>query len=159
MLVALLVGLGGGLLTGVLDAAGAGVGATPAELLLWGAVGVVFARVFAAAPLAVAVPLLVAGLELGSGGWGAGGGGGAGDPLTLGFGASTHLEATEVAFAAAYATWAARLGLRDEFTRGLLVGVLVLVVATDRGLPPLTALGAALLVPNADRLGQALARG
>lgn len=157
MLVALLAILGGGLLTATLDAAGLRVGATPGELVLWGAVGVLFARTFSLLALVVAVPVLLAGIELLSGGVGAASAvAGAGDPLTLAFPAERRLEVTQLVFAAAYATWALRFGLRWPVTWVALAAVLLASIARDGELPAVTLLGAALLVPNLDRLARAL---
>src|SRR4051794_35842413 len=154
MLPAALVALGAALLTAVLDAIGAGVAASPAELLMWGALGVLFARVFEAAPLALAIPLLVAAVELGAGGLGAADAAahpGASDPLTLALPGGGRLDATEVVFAAMYAAWAQRFGLRRRTTWAALAAALVVLVASDRALPPLTVLGGVFLLVNADR--------
>ncbi len=150
MLLAGLALLAGALLTASLDVAGLRAGATPPELLMWGAVGVLFARVFALGPLVVAVPLLLAGIELAAGGSGAVAVAGAGDPLTLALPGARSLELTAFVFAAAYATWAVRFGLRPELTLPLLLAVLVASVLTE--LPALTLLAAALLLPALDRL-------
>ena len=152
MLLALLAVAGGGLLTATLNAAGLRVGATPAEIVLWGATGVLFARVFALGPLVVAVPVLLAGIELAAG-TGTGGPAGAGDPLTLAVPGGRGLGLTELVFAAAYAAWAHRFELRWRLTSTALVAVLLASVAADGTLPALTLLGVALLLPNADRLG------
>ena len=152
MLAPLLALLGGGLLTAALDAAGLRVGATPAEVVLWAAAGVLFARVFPLGALVVAVPLLLAGIELAAGGGGPSAPAEAGDPLTLAFPDERRLDAAELAFAAAYAAWALRFGLRIRATLPLLAVVLVASVARDGDLLAVTLLGAALLLPNLDRL-------
>ncbi len=157
MIAPLLAGLGGGLLTAALDAAGLRVGATPAEVVLWAAAGVLFARVFSLGALVVAVPLLLAGIELAAGGGGPSAPAEAGDPLTLAFPDERRLAAAELAFAAAYAAWALSFGLRWPLVWTLLAAVLVASVARDGDLPAVTLLGAALLLSNLDRLG-ALAR-
>lgn len=142
--------LGGGLLTLTLDLAGLRVGATPAELVLWGAVGVLFARVFAAGALVVAVPVLLAGIELLMGGDGSVARAGSGDPLTLALPDDRALDLTAFVFAAAYAAWAVRFELRWRVSAAGLAAVLVASVLTS--LPVLTLLGAALLLPALDRL-------
>lgn len=160
MLVALLVVLGGGLLTATLDGAGLRVGATPAELVLWGGIGVLFARTFSLGALVVAVPVLLAGIELLSGGVGGTSAvAGAGDPFTLAFPAERRLEVAQVAFAAAYATWAHAFGLRRRVTWAALAAVLLGSVARDGQLAAVTLLGAALLLPNLDHLGRLLRSG
>ncbi|MCW3011119.1 MAG: hypothetical protein JWO90_1523 [Solirubrobacterales bacterium] len=152
MLIPLLAVLGGGLLTATLDVAGLRVGATPAELVRGGAVGVLFARVFAVSGLVLAVPLLLAGLELAAGGGGTSAPAAAGDPLTLAFPDERRLELTQLVFAAAYATWALRFALRPWVVLPLLGAVLLASVARDGDLLALTLLGAALLLPNLDGL-------
>lgn len=158
MLPALLAVLGGGLLTATLNVAGLRIGATPAELVLWGASGVLFARVFSLGALVLAVPVLVAGIELAGGGITATGPAPAGDPLSLALPGDRRLELTELLFAAAYAGWAQRFGLRWPWTGGALAAVLAAGVAADGRLPVLALLGAALLLPNADRLRGLAAR-
>jgi hypothetical protein len=149
---ALLAVLGGGLLTATLNAAGLRVGATPAELVLWSAAGVLFARLFSSGALVIAVPLLLAGIELSAGTGGVAAPAEAGDPLTLAFPDERRLELTQLVFAAAYATWALRLGLRAWASWALLAAVLFASVVRDGDLLALTLLGAALLAPNLDRL-------
>lgn len=158
MLPALLAVLGGGLLTATLNVAGLRVGATPAELVLWAGSGVLFARVFSLGALVLAVPVLVAGIELAAGGGTTAGaaGAGAGDPLTLAFPGDRRLDLTQVLFAAAYARWAQRFGLRWPATAAALAAVLLAAVVVGGELPVLTLLGLALLLPNADRLGPLL---
>lgn len=153
---ALLAALGGALLTAILNVAGLRVGATPAELILWSAVGVLFARIFRIGGLVIAVPLLLAGIELAAGGSGAAGAADAGDPLTLAFPGEHRLALDELVFAAAYAAWAWEFGLRWRATCGLLLLVLLASLLRDSALPALTLLSAALLVPNLDRLGGVL---
>lgn len=150
---ALSAALGGALLTAIFNVAGLRVGATPAELILWSAVGVLFARVFRIGGLVLALPLLLAGIELAAGGSGVAGSAGAGDPLTLAFPGDHRLALDELVFAAAYAAWAWAFGLRWRVTCGLLVVVLLVSLLRDSALPALTLLAAALLVPNVDRLG------
>ncbi len=156
MLPALLALLGGGLLTATLNVAGLRVGATPAEIVVWGAVGVLFARVFSVGALVLAVPVLLAGIELAAGTGGASAAAQAGDPLTLAFPDDRRLELTSLVFAAAYGAWAQRFGLRAPATWVALGAVLLASVARDGQLPTVTLLGLALLLPNLDRLGRLL---
>ena len=149
---ALSAALGGAVLTAILNLAGLRAGATPAELVLWSAVGVLFARVFRIGGLVIAVPLLLAGIELAAGGGGAAAPAGAGDPLTLAFPGDHRLALDELVFAAAYVAWARAFGLRWRVTGGLLVLVLLASLLRDSALPALTLLAAALLLPNLDRL-------
>ncbi len=150
---ALLAAAGGALLTAILNVAGLRVGATPGELVLWSAVGVLFARLFRIGGLVIAVPLLLAGIELAAGGSGVVGPAGAGDPLTLAFPGDHRLALDELVFAAAYAAWAWAFGLRWRLTCALLVLVLLASLLRDSALPALTLLAVALLAPNLDRLG------
>ncbi len=156
MAAALLAAAGGGLLTAILNIAGLRVGATPGELVLWGAVGVLFARIFRIGGLVIALPLVLAGIELAAGGGGVTGPAGAGDPLTLAFPGDHRLALDELVFATAYATWAWTFGLRWRVTCSLLAVVLLASLLRDSALPALTLLAAALLVPNVDRLGGVL---
>ncbi len=153
---ALLAALGGALLTAILNVAGLRVGATPGELVLWSSVGVLFARVFRIGGLVIALPLLLAGIELAARGGGVVGPADAGDPLTLAFPGNHRLVLDELVFAAAYAAWAWQFGLRWRLTCGLLLVVLLVSLLRDSALPALTLLAAALLVPNLDRLGGVL---
>jgi len=153
-----LLAAGAGLLTALANAAGAGLLATPPEALLWGALGVLFARTFRAGPLVVGVPLLVAGIDLALAG--ADGGAPGGDPLTLGLPGGGRLLATETAFAAAAWWWAGRVpGLRTRASRLALAAALVATVALGRDVPGLAALGLAFLGVNADRLPRLAAGG
>ena len=153
MIPVVLLAVGAGLLTAIADAAGAGLLATPPEALLWGALGVLFARVFCAGPLVVGVPLLLAGIDVALGG--ADGPAPAGDPLTLGLPGGARVLATEAAFAAAAWWWAGRVaGLRTRATRLALAAALATAVLAGRDVPGLTALGLAFLAVNADRLGR-----
>ena len=156
MLPALLAVLGGGLLTATLNVAGLRVGATPAEIVLWGALGVLFARVFSVGALVIALPVLLGGLELAMGSGGPSAPGEAGDPLTLAFPDERRLELAPLAFAAAYGAWAQRFELRTGVTCVALAAVLFASVARDGELPTATLLGLALLAPNLDRLGRLL---
>ena len=154
MLPALLAVLCGGLLTATLNVAGLRVGATPAEVVLWGALGVLFARVFSVGALVVAAPMLLAGIELASGPGGPSAPAEAGDPLTLAFPDERRLELAPLVFAAAYGAWVQRFRLRTGVTCVALGAVLLVSVARDGQLPTTALLGVALLLPNLDRLGR-----
>ncbi len=156
MLPAGLAVLGGGLLTATLNLAGLRVGATPAEVVLWGALGVLFARVFSVGALVLAVPLLLAGIELASWPFGPSAAAGPGDPLTLALPGERRLELTALVFGAAYGAWAQAFGLRAGATWCALGAVLLASIARDGQLPTITLLGAALLLPNLDRLERLL---
>ena len=130
--------------------AGLRVGATPAELVFWAAIGVLFARVFAVGALVLAVPVMLAGIELASGGGAAAAMAEAGDPLTLALPGDRSFELTALVFAAAYGAWAVRFGLRWKLTLPLLGAACVASVLAE--LPVLTLLAAALLLPSLDRL-------
>ena len=158
MIPVVLLAVGAGILTAVADAAGAGLLATPPEAAFWGALGVLFARSFRAGPLVVAVPLLVAGIDLGLGG--PDGPAPAGDPLTLALPAGGRILATEMAFAAAAWWWAGAVaGLRPRASRLALAVALGAAVLAGRDVPGLAALGLAFLAVNADRLPGVAARG
>lgn len=159
MLLAGLAVLGGGLLTATLNVAGLRVGATPAEVVLWGAVGVLFARAFPVGALVLALPVLLAGIELAAGPSGASAPALGGDPLTLAFPDERRLELTQLVFAAAYGAWARAFGLRVGVTWFALGAVLFASIARDGQLPAVTLLGAALLLSNLDRLGRLLRGG
>jgi hypothetical protein len=153
VLPALLALLGGGLLTATLNVAGLRVGATPAEIVLWGAVGVLFARTFSVGALVLSLPVLLAGIELAAGAGGPSAVAQAGDPLTLAFPDERRLELAPLVFAAAYGAWAQRFALRAPVTWVALGAVLLASVARDGQLPVVTLLGLALLLSNLDRLG------
>jgi len=156
VLPALLALVGGGLLTATLNVAGLRVGATPAEVVLWGALGVLFAQVFSVGALVLALPVLLAGIELAAGPGGPSAAAQAGDPLTLAFPDERRLELTALVFAAAYGAWAQRFGLRAPVVWVALGAVLLASVARDGQLPAVTLLGVALLLPNLNRLGRLL---
>jgi hypothetical protein len=159
---------GGVLLAAALARAGVGVVATPVETAFAAAAGLLFAYAFPLPAALVAVPLLVAGIDLaaalGSGvvrplneevdvltlalpAWGGG------EPVA----ALGLLDAT---FLAMFAAWAVRFDLRPRLTLVLLALALAAVVAAgvagERAVPALPALALAFLVPAADRLRRML---
>jgi hypothetical protein len=159
---AVLLALGCGLLTGAFDQAGARAGATLPEALLWCAGGLLFARAFGGGALAVAVPLLMAGLDV------AGVTGTtrilddlaqAGDPLTLelpawGGGQAAVLPALQAGVLGALAAWTSAQGFRTPWTQVIMVEAAVL--ATILSLPVIAVVVVAYLVVNADLAGEAL---
>jgi hypothetical protein len=163
-------GAGAALLAVALNAQGVGAAATPVEALFAAAAGLLFALAFAAPAAVVAVPVLVAGIDLASVlGAGTGGLAGAGDEpdvLTLdlprwgGGGDVAQLGLLDATFLALFAAWALRHGLRPRLALALMVAGLAasvaLGVALDRPVPALPFLAAALLLPSADRLARLL---
>jgi hypothetical protein len=163
----LLVALGAGLLVGALNAGGVGAGANVAEALFAGGVGLLFARWLETRVVAVAVPLIVAGIDIWSVASGPSSklldrGGDTVDPLSFvlpawgGTGSAGHLGLSDAFFLSMFAAWAWRYGLRRTATlAGLalgLVGSLVLALVLDRAVPALPLLAAGYLLPNLDRL-------
>jgi hypothetical protein len=170
---ALVVALGGGaaLVAGVLSARGTGAAGDVPKALLAACVGVALGRFLATPLVLVAVPIFVGAIDV----WSVGSGptsellareSGAVDFLSLvvgawGGGEVGRLGLSDIVFLALYATFAWELGLRRVVTAVALVGALVvalvLQVVTDRAVPVLPLLGAALLLPNADRVVRLLA--
>lgn len=172
----LLVALGAGLLVAALNSDGrdgVGAGANVFEALLAGAGGLLFARWLAAPVIAVALPLLVAAIDILSVAFGPTsrlleGGTGRVDALSFDLpawghaGSAGHLGLSDAFFVALFAAWALHLGFRGRATIvGLLSGLLaalVLGVTLDRAIPALPLLAAGYLLPNADRAWALLAR-
>jgi hypothetical protein len=162
---AVLLALGCGLLTAAFDQVDARAGATLPEGLLWGAGGLLFARGFGGGALAVAVPLLLAGLDV------AGVTGStrilddlaqAGDPLTLelpawGGGQAAVLPALEAGVVGALAAWSSAQGFRSPWTQVIMVEAAVLAAVLS--LPAIAVVVVAYLVVNVDRAGVAAASG
>jgi hypothetical protein len=165
-----LILLGGAVVVATINAADAGAAATPAEAVTWAALGGAFALAMLTPPLAIALPLFVAGVDVVSavlGGPGEvlaeAGQSQAGDPLTLelpawGDGiAAGHVGAADAVFAGAFLVYARRFGLRPVATAvGLaiaLIGALVLKLEADVEIPPVPLMSAAYFLVNADRLG------
>lgn len=146
------------MLAGAFDATDARAAASLPEALMWGTLGVLFARSFAQPTVAVAVALLVAGLALG----GVAGGGdsltaraSAGDPLTLelaafGGGQALALPALVAVALGAAGTWVALLDLRVRWTIVLVLEAAALAAALR--VDPVAPVLAAFLLPNLDRL-------
>jgi hypothetical protein len=166
----LLIALGTGLLVGALNAGGAGgvgAGANVAEALFAAAVGLLFARWLETRVVAVAVPLIVAGIDIWSVASGPSSklldnGSDTVDPLSFdipawgGMGSAGHLGLSDAFFLSMFAAWAWRYGLRRRATiAGLtlgLIGSLLLAVVLDQAVPALPLLAAGYLLPNLDRL-------
>jgi hypothetical protein len=173
----LLVILGSGLLVAALNLGGtegAGAAANVPEALLAGAVGQILARLIKVAGSAVAVPLVVAAVDIASVWRGPTArmledGTDRVDPLSFDLpawgdaGSAGHLGLSDAIFLSMFAVWTQRYGLRRGPTLlGMLLGLLatpVLSVAFDATIPALPLIAAGYLLPNADRLGGLLARG
>lgn len=161
-----LVALGAGLLGAVFTVAGPIALADLAKALFAGSLGLVLARVLAEPIAVVGVPLFVAAIDVLSV---AGGptsllsrdSSRAGDFLSLyvpawGGGRAGVLGVADLVFVGLFAGWAWRFGLRRRATAASLLAALPLALlaelAIDRVIPAIPLLGAALLLPNLDRL-------
>jgi hypothetical protein len=162
---AVLLAVGCGLLTAAFDQVGGRAGATLPEALLWCAGGLLFARAFGGGALAIAVPLLLAGLDV-AGVTGStaiiGDVASAGDPLTLelpawGGGQAAVLPALQAGVLGALAAWSSTQRFRTPWTQVIMVEAAVLAVVLR--LPGIALLVAAYLLVNADRAGAALREG
>lgn len=164
-------GLGAGFLAAVLTAQDVGAAANPVEALAGAAAGLLFAYAFAAPVALVAVPLVVAGVDIASVLTGPAEpirGTGAVDILTLdlpplGGGDSVgRLGVLDATFLALFAAWSIRYALRPRLGIVLMVlglcGSVALGLALDRAMPALPFLAAGLLLPGLDRLPRLLRR-
>lgn len=154
------LGLGAALLAVALDGADVIAQATPADVLFGASAGLLFAFGTATPATAVAVPLLVAGIDLAAllaGGEGLARGDGGVLSLTLPGGPDVPaLGLLDAVFLAAFAAWALEYDLRPRIavaamTAGLALAV-VLTLALDTALPTLPFLAAGLLVPSVTRI-------
>lgn len=158
---------GAALLMAALNAAGVGAGATPVEAVVWASVGCLFAVALGTPALALALPVVAAGIDAASTLAGSGEGPARaaaehGEALTLdlpdvGNGLSAGTMGPDlVVFFAIFVVFAQRLGLRPAATAMAmtvaLVGVFAAELMLDRELPALAALTVAYFVANADRL-------
>jgi hypothetical protein len=161
-----LVAVGGGVLAGALRAAHVGAAANTFQVAMCAAAGMLFARVLAAPPALVAIPLLVAGIDA----WSVFSGPSASlireqprvtDFLTFqlpqwGRPRTDQLGISDIVFLACFAAWTWRFDLRRTVTSVALVGALIAAVVLDvelgRAVPVLPLLAAAFLVPNLDRI-------
>jgi hypothetical protein len=165
---------GAGLLVAALDVNDAAAAATPFEAVLFGCLGVAFAVAFDTPGLAIALPLFVAVIDIvqarsgGSAGLFALTTSRPGDLLTLelpdwGTGlAAARLSVPDIAFLAAFAAYARRMGLREHAAElGMLLGLLAAVaseVLLDSELPTVALIAVGYLIPNVDRIGSLFAR-
>jgi hypothetical protein len=159
--------LGAALIAGVMNAAGVGAAATLPETVAYACVGVLLALWLDAPPLALAIPVFVAGIEIigALGGTTRGPVHGAlrgGDISTLGLPdwnnglSAARIGLADVVFVGLYATYARRLGLRFGASAiGMAVGLaaaLALSIDSNSALPELGFIGAGFLLPNVDRV-------
>lgn len=169
-----LIILGSGLLVAWLNFGveeGVGAGANVFEVMLAGAVGLIFARLFAVPMSAVAVPLFVAAVDV----WSVWSGPSSRlledgtdrvDALSFDLpawgdaGSAGHLGVSDAVFLTMFAAWAWRYGFRRAATlAGMVLGLLaslVFSVAFDRAIPALPLIAAGYLLPNIDRIGRLL---
>jgi hypothetical protein len=158
-------GAGAAFLTAVLAAQDVGAAANPVEALAAAAAGLLFAWAFAAPLAVVALPLVVAGIDLASLLTGPAEplrGTGPVDVLTLdlpyvgGGGTASRLGLLDATFLAMFAAWSIRYALRPRIGIVLMVlglcGSVALGLAEDRAMPALPFLAAGLLLPALDRL-------
>jgi len=167
----LLIALGAGLLVAALNAGGVGAVANVFEALLAATIGLLFARALSMPLTAIAVPILVAAIDI----WSVASGptsrllDGPADPAdALSFdlpawgdvGSVGALGVSDAVFLSMFAAWAWRYGFRRVATvvslaLGLLAS-LVLGVALDRAIPALPLIAAGYLLPNLDRVAAVL---
>lgn len=164
-----LVGAGAALLALGLDAGEVVTGATIAELVAWGALGMIFAIVTQTPALVLVLPIFVAlvdvGTQLGDGGRAVGlllSGDPRGDLLSLpvpgwdGRPPAASLGVTDVVFLGVFLTYARRFGLKQVSvavaSAAWLVAVFALELRQDVVVPAVPVLAAVLLVVNLDRL-------
>jgi len=164
--------VGAVLLAIALNARGVGAAANPAEALFAAAAGMLFAWAFALPAAVLAVPLLVAGIDLAAvlagGGDGPAAGPG-GDLLTLdlpawgGDGDVSRLGLLDATFLAMFAAWAARYDLRPRLACALMVaglaGAVAVGLALDRSVPALAFVSLGLLASSPIRLVRYSVRG
>jgi hypothetical protein len=164
-------GAGAAFLAAVLTSQDVGAAANPVEVLAGAAAGLLFAWAFAAPVAVVAVPLVVAGVDLASVLTGPAEplrGSGPVDILTLdlpplGGGSSVgRLGVLDVTFLALFAAWSIRYALRPRLGIVLMLlglsGAVALGLALDRSVPALPFLAAGLLLPALDRIPGLLRR-
>ena len=166
-----LFGAGAAFLAAVLSAQDVGAAANPVEALAGAAAGLLFAWAFASPLAVVALPLVVAGVDLASVLTGPAEplrGSGPVDILTLdlpplGGGDSVgRLGVLDATFLALFAAWSIRYALRPRVAIPLMVlalcGSVALGLAADRAMPALPFLAAAFLLPAVTRLPGLLRR-
>ena len=164
-------GLGAAFLAAVLASQDVGAAANSVEALAGGAAGLLFAWAFAAPVAVVALPVVVAGVDIVSVLTGPAEplrGAGPVDVLTLdlpalGGGASVgRLGVLDCTFLALFAAWSLRYELRPRVAIPLMVAGLAVSIALglalDRSMPALPFLAAAMLLPSLTALPRLLAR-
>ena len=159
--------LGAVLIAGVMNAAGVGAAATLPETVTYACVGVLLALWLDAPPLALAIPVFVAGIEIigalsGTTRGPAYGALRGGDMFTLALPdwnnglSAARIGLADVVFVGLYATYARRLGLRFLASAiGMAVGLaaaLALSIDANSALPELGFIGAGFVLPNVDRI-------
>ena len=160
-----ILGAGAAFLAAVLAAQDVGAAANPVEALAAAAAGLLFAWAFATPIAVIALPLVVAGIDLASLLTGPAEplrGTGPVDVLTLdlpmigGGGTASRLGLLDATFLALFAAWSLRYALRPRIGIPLMVlglcGAVALGLAEDRAIPALPFLAAGLLLPALDRL-------
>jgi hypothetical protein len=159
--------LGAALIAGVMNAAAVGAAATLPETVAYACVGVLLALWLDAPPLALAIPVFVAGIEIigslsGTAHGPAHGALRGGDIFTLvlpdwhnGL-TAVRIGLADAVFVGLYATYARRLGLRFLASAiGMAAGLslaLALSIDANSALPELGFIGVGFLVPNIDRV-------
>ena len=162
-----LVVLGGGaaLLSAALTGQDVGAAANPVEAVFAASVGLLFALAFAVPAAVVALPLLVAGIDVAAVFAAGDGGLGGFDPVDVltfdlplwgGGGSVSSLSLLDATFLALFAAWSLHYGLRPRvaipaMVLGLVVAAL-LAVAVDRTIPALPLIALGLLLPAIDKL-------
>ena len=161
----LVFGLGAALLAAALAVQDVGAAANPVEALLAASAGLLFAWAFALPAAVVALPLLVAGIDLASVLTGPAEALAPSDPVDVltfdlpswsGGGSVARLGLLDATFLALFAAWALRFDLRPRLVVPLLAlapaAAVALGLALDRTVPALPFLAAALLLPALDRV-------
>ena len=162
---------GAALLAAALSAQDVGAAANPVEALAGAGAGLLFAWAFATPTAVVAVPLVVAGIDIASVLTGPAEplrGSGPHDVLTLdlpalgGDASVARIGVLDCTFLALFAAWSLRYELRPRLAIVLMVvglcASVALGLALDRSMPALPFLAAGLLVASADRLVRLLGR-
>jgi hypothetical protein len=163
-------GLGAVLLSIALVSLDVGHQANTAEALFAASAGLLFGWAFAAPTAVIALPLLVAGIDLAAVFTGPEDPlrGSAVDILTfdlprLGGGTAARFGLLDATFLAMFAGWSLRYALRPRLVIPLMVaavaGSVALSLALGRPIPALPLVAVAFLLPAADRLRELLARG
>jgi hypothetical protein len=161
-----LLAVGGGVVAAALRAAHVGPAADIFQVLVCAGAGMLFARILAAPPALLAIPLAVAAIDA----WSVFSGPSASlirhqprvtDFLTLqlpqwGRARTGELGISDLVFLACFAAWAWRFDLRRGLTAislvAALIGALVLDTTLGRAIPVLPFLAVAFLAPNLDRI-------